>query len=174
MIENINLKDYPQASGVYKIIWFGAVIYVGSSNDLYKRMSHHRGYIKQGSKDGHKKGFYLFLQNNPFTIDFELTKNYRQREQELINYYEPIYNQNAAFTGLSIEDYKKQWYDLHKDERKQHDKQYHKQYDNQKCNYNGELLTLSALAKRFARQGIKHPTQEAKKYLIEEKEFHIV
>ena len=42
---------------------------------------------------------YLFLQNNPFKIEFELTENYRQIEQDLINYYEPIFNQRKAYTG---------------------------------------------------------------------------
>lgn len=39
-------------------------------------------------------------------------------------------------------------------------------YDNQLCYYNGETLTLNALSARFKRQGIPHPTLEAKKYLI--------
>ena len=32
--------------------------------------------------------------------------------------------------------------------------------------YENELLTLCFLRSRFSRQGIEHPTQEAKKYLI--------
>jgi hypothetical protein len=47
-------------------------------------------------------------------------------------------------------------------------KQSHKKYDNQLCDYNGEILTLHALRSRFSRAGIKHSTQEAKKYLIEQ------
>lgn len=39
-------------------------------------------------------------------------------------------------------------------------------YDNQLCCYNGEKLTLCALRMRFKRQGIDHPTIEAKKYLL--------
>lgn len=155
MLEDIELKRFPKESGVYKIIWNGCVIYVGSSKSLYQRMADHRSCIKQGSVRGYKKGFYLFLQKSPFSIEFELTENYKQREQELIDYYEPIFNNYKAFTGLTVKEY-----------HKQHSKQYQKQYDNQRCNYNGEILTLTALKKRFQRKGISHATQEAKKYLI--------
>ena len=39
-------------------------------------------------------------------------------------------------------------------------------YDNQLCSYNGEVLTLCALAARFRKAGIPHSKQEAKKYLL--------
>ena len=42
-----------------------------------------------------------------------------------------------------------------------------KEYHNQLCCYNGEVLTLNALSKRFQRAGIPHPTLEAKKYLLQ-------
>lgn len=178
MVDDIKLNGIPKQAGVYKIIWFGAVIYVGSSNDLYRRMTDHKFCIKQGSRYGHKKGFYLFLQNNPFTVEFELTENYLQKEQELIDYFEPIYNERVPFVSpLQGQEYLKQYlsyyYENHKGVMKQQHKQYRevhkedrKQYDNQKCNYNGEILTLCALKNRFQKQGIKHPTLEAKKYLI--------
>ena len=43
-----------------------------------------------------------------------------------------------------------------------------KKYDNQLCSYNGQTITLAALITRFRRLGIDHPTQEAKKYLLEQ------
>ena len=49
---------------------------------------------------------------------------------------------------------------------KEHQKEFYKEYNNQLCSYNGELLTLCALSKRFQRAGIPHPQLEAKKYLI--------
>ena len=45
-------------------------------------------------------------------------------------------------------------------------KEYHRKYDNQLCSFNGEVLTLCALRDRFRKQGIPHPTAEAKKYLL--------
>ena len=48
-------------------------------------------------------------------------------------------------------------------------KQYNKQYRKQQCLYENELLSLDALRLRFAKKGIHHPTQEAKKYLIQQK-----
>ena len=61
------------------------------------------------------------------------------------------------------------------DKRKETQKKYNKsdkgrkakkKYNNQLCCYNGQTLTLSALSTRFRRQGIEHPTIEAKKYLL--------
>ena len=40
-------------------------------------------------------------------------------------------------------------------------------YNNQLCLYNDETLTLGALRTRFQRAGIPHPTEEAKKYLLQ-------
>lgn len=69
----------------------------------------------------------------------------------------------------SIKQYQKQWYKEHSDNIKQYYKEHAdsiKQYNNQQCLYENELLTLCSLRSRFYRQGIEHPTQEAKKYLI--------
>ena len=51
------------------------------------------------------------------------------------------------------------------DKGKESHRKYQNKYDNQLCCYNGETLTLSALSMRFKKQGIDHPTIEAKKYL---------
>lgn len=48
----------------------------------------------------------------------------------------------------------------------QQNREKRKEYQNQLCCYNGQTLTLNALAARFYRAGIEHPTLEAKKYLI--------
>ena len=45
-------------------------------------------------------------------------------------------------------------------------KEYRNRYYNRICSYNSEILTFSALSKRFRRYGIEHPTAEAKKYLL--------
>ena len=52
------------------------------------------------------------------------------------------------------------------DKYKNYQKEFYKEYHNQLCSYNGELLTLGALSKRFQRAGIPHPQLEAKKYII--------
>ena len=52
------------------------------------------------------------------------------------------------------------------DEYKEYQKEFYKEYNNQLCSYNGEILTLCALSKRFQRAGIEHPQIEAKKYLV--------
>lgn len=56
------------------------------------------------------------------------------------------------------------YYDKHREDRLAQCKKYY----NRICCYNGENLTLCALAGRFRYQGIQHSTQEAKKYLLDE------
>lgn len=178
----INLKDFPKNSGVYMIKVSDEVIYIGSSKNLYRRMSRHKEHIKKGLNAERNPALYQFLSANPFTVEFKLTDDYRKLEQKLIDKYKPKFNAISAYTGLGARkgreaEYQKQYYDSHKEERKQYQKQYrdsHKeernqydnQYKNQQCLYNGETITLNALSKRFRRQGIHHSTIEAKKYLI--------
>ena len=52
------------------------------------------------------------------------------------------------------------------DKYKEYQKEFYKEYNNQLCFYNGEVLTLNALRKRFRKAGIEHPQIEAKKYLL--------
>ena len=52
------------------------------------------------------------------------------------------------------------------DKYKEYQKEFYKEYNNQLCSYNGEVLKLCALSKRFQRAGIPHPQIEAKKYLL--------
>ena len=192
MIENINLKDYPQASGVYWFICNDEIVYIGSSKNLYDRMGKHRCSIKRGSSDNKKsqQSLYQFLQQNQFEIQFKLTENYRVEEQNLIEKHNPRFNQQRAFCGVGSKkgrskEYRKAYYNKFREEclggnlnwNHNHREQlndYCNQYYRQKCLFNGEVLTLQALAARFRRQGTKHSTQEAKKYLIEEKELHIL
>lgn len=66
----------------------------------------------------------------------------KEKEQWFIETLKPVYNKYNA-KGLDVD-----------------------KYDNQLCRYNGEILTLATLSKRFQRAGIAHPTIEAKKYLV--------
>ncbi len=62
--------------------------------------------------------------------------------------------------------YQKEYYKS--DRGKESLKKSQNKYQNQLCSYNGEILTLGTLSKRFQRAGIDHPTIEAKKYLIKD------
>lgn len=196
MIEDIKLNRFPKESGAYLFKVDDEVIYVGSSINLYMRMSKHRSSIKKGSEHGYKQDLYQYLQSNHFAVEFQLINDYRQLEQELIEQHHPKYNANRAYTGVAwngnMAEYNKERYQKYKDEalkrtrqyykankeevlkrtrqyyvsHKQQKKQYHNKYDNQLCLYNCETITLCALKTRFMRMGIEHPTLEAKKYLI--------
>ena len=170
MIENIDLTKTPHSSGVYLFKDIdGVVIYVGSSKDLYQRLKQHRVRIRKGIDSERNKEMYQFLQNNPFTIEFQLEESYLQIEQKLIEKYNPKFNSVRAYTGIDCNDDKQyaiaHYYKFHEEHSKRN-KQYKKHYCNQMCNYKGETIKLNALSARFQRQGIPHPTIEAKKYLV--------
>ena len=169
MIEDLILDSFPKEAGVYLFKIGNEVIYIGSSKNLYQRMAKHRSNIRKGGNHNgtSKQELYQFLQKNHFTVEFQTTDNYRQLEQKLIEQYHPKYNILRASTGLGAKkdreaEYGRERYQKYKEEILVQKKQYH----NQPCLYRGETLTLSALSTRFKRQGIEHPTLEAKKYLI--------
>ena len=62
---------------------------------------------------------------------------------------------------------------LKSDKFKEYQKEFYKEYNNQLCSYNGEVLTLCALSKRFQRAGIPHRQIEAKKYLLNKSKDNI-
>lgn len=96
---------------------------------------------------------------------------------ELKKQLENCSNENerkALEKEITIKEYIKAHNDKYKEYRKDYYKEYYKtyrnelkKYQNQLCFYNGETLKLYTLVMRFRRAGIKHPTLEAKKYLIE-------
>lgn len=153
MLEDIVLDKFPKEAGAYLFKVDDEVIYVGSSKSLYRRMAVHKAAIKRGSEHGYKQDLYQYLQLNQFTVEFKLTDDYRQLEQELVERYHPKYNSNRA-KGLDVER-----------QKKTHRKASNN-YESQLCCYNNEVLTLATLSMRFIKAGITHPTIEAKKYLM--------
>lgn len=146
-------------SGVYKIInTITRDFYVGSSKDIKERWRSH----KKPSMHNKYSNNPLYQDMQKYGVDkfaFEILAKVepdklKEKEQQFIETLKPTYNSNNA-KGLNIERYK------------EHYKEYQKEYQNQLCNYNGKTMTLSALRKRFERQGLSNPTKEAKKYLLE-------
>lgn len=166
-------------SGIYQIVnTITGDCYIGSTVDLKRRKQQHfceycwkKEPNKQLYKDMKQYGKENFLFKTIQLCNPEELKKY---EQIAIEKYKPKYNMYAACTGMTREEYIKQYYKENTDSIKQQKKQYYKehvdsikQYGNQKCLYENELLSLDALRKRFAKKGIKHSTLEAKKYLIQ-------
>lgn len=167
MVEDIKLDAFPKEAGAYLFKANDEVIYVGSSKNLNTRMKCHRSCIRQGgSHNGTlKQDLYQFLKANPFAVEFQLTDNYRQLEQNLVEKYNPKYNANRAYTGVAWNGNRSE-YGKEYNEKYQYQKQYQSKYINQLCLYEGQVITLHALYQRFWNHGISHPTAEAKKYLI--------
>ena len=170
--------------------------YIGSSKNIKKRWALHKipstwkicpnnHLYKDMQKYGVDKFDFQILEE----VEVEHLK---ETEQKFIEKLKPTYNSIRA-NGLDFERIKKYHKEYHKypkykeyqkeyqkadkykkykneyqksDKYKESHKKADKKYNNKLCLYNGEILTLCALASRFQRAGIAHPTQEAKKYLL--------
>lgn len=162
-------------SAVYKITnTITGDFYVGSSKNVKLRWAAHK--FKSSWKRFPNNPMYLDMQK--YGIDkfvFEIieeveAEQLKETEQEFIEKLNPTYN-NYNASGLNIERYKEHHKESQKkyrqsDKGKESHRKSDKKYNNQLCCFNGETLTLAALSMRFMRQGIDHPTAEAKKYLV--------
>ena len=149
--------------GIYKIInTVTKDFYIGSSKNVKQRWAKHK--CKSVWNNCPNNPMYLDMKK--YSIDkfaFEILAvveigHLKEKEQEFIETLKPTYN-NYYAKGLDIE--------KRKEYQKEYQKKYKKQYNNKLCLYNGETLTLNALAQRFWRQGLSNPTIEAKKYLVQ-------
>ena len=175
-------------SGIYKITnTITGDFYIGSSKNVKRRLESHKWPSvwkkypnKQLYKDMKKYGVDKF----EFQVIAEVeVDKLKESEQKFIETLKPVYNSCNA-KGLNIERRKEtkkkyQKSDKGKKSNRKANNKYQKsdkgkksnrkavnKYYNQLCYYNDETMTLAALSKRFKRQGIPHPTIEAKKYLI--------
>lgn len=160
-----------KVSAVYKIVnTVTNECYVGSSKDVMQRWAVHKCPSKwrehpnsQLYQDMQKYGLNRFR----FQVLAPVMPEYlKQVEQEFIEMLHPTYN-NYNAKGWDVEKVKEVKKKYRQSEKgKEIYRKAKKKYHNQLCSYNGETLTLSALSTRFYRAGIKHPTKEAKKYLL--------
>ena len=165
--------------------------YIGSSKDVKRRWASHKWPSKWNKQPNNP----MYIDMRKYGVDkfvFEILEeveadNLKEAEQQFIETLKPTYNSNRA-NGLDIDkrkkyhkkyykeynksdkfkEYQKEYHktNKYKEYQKEFQKEYQKEYYSQLCFYNGETLTLGALRMRFKSQGIPHPTQEAKKYLI--------
>ena len=158
-------------SGVYKIEnTITGEFYIGSSIDVKNRWRKHK--CPSTWKHLPNSPMYYDMQKyGTDKFDFQIIEEVepgqlKEKEQQFIEMLKPTYN-NYNAKGLDVKrrkEYEKS--DKRKEYKKEYQKEYQKEYNNQLCSYNGEIITLGALAKRFLKAGIPHPTLEAKKYLI--------
>ena len=162
-------------SGVYKITnTITNDFYIGSSKDVKRRWANH----KCPSKWERCPNNHLYLDMKKYgtdKFDFQVIEEVeieqlKESEQQFIETFKPTYN-NYNAKGWNVErkkEYVKEYnIEYHKsDKYKESHKKTNNKYNNQLCLYNGEILTLNALACRFKRAGIEHSTIEAKKYLL--------
>ena len=144
--------------GVYKITnTVTGDFYIGSSKNIKQRWAAHKCHSRW--KKHPNNPMYLDMKKYGVdSFDFEVIAEaeesfLKEKEQKFIELLKPAYNSNNA-KGLDVE------------RRKERHKKTNNKYNNQLCLYNGKILTLNALSKRFQRAGITHPQLEAKKYLV--------
>ena len=156
-------------SAVYKITnTITGDFYIGSSKNVKRRWAAH----KWPSKWNECPNNPMYLDMRKYGIEnfvFEVIEvvepeELKEAEQKFIETLKPTYNDRNA-NGWDCERYKKYNKEYDKSDKF---KEYQKEYQNQLCSYNGEVLTLCALAKRFRRAGIEHSTIEARKYLLKQ------
>ena len=145
-------------SGIYRITnTITGDFYIGSSKNIKRRWTDHKkpsSLKKQPNNQLYQDMQKYGLDKFDFQVIAEVeVDSLKEMEQQFIELLKPAYN-NINAKGIDIERQKKS--------QKKADNKYY----NQLCFYNGETLTLCALRERFRRQGIPHPTQEAKKYLL--------
>ena len=166
-------------SAVYKITnTVTGDFYIGSSKNVKSRWREHKKPStwkrlpnNQLYQDMQKYGLDKF----DFQVIAEVEEgSLKEAEQQFIETLKPTYN-NINAKGLDVErrkkyckEYEKEYQKEYKksDKGKESNKKARNKYNNQLCYYNGENLTLNALSSRFYKAGIEHPTQEAKKYLL--------
>ena len=158
-------------SAVYKIVnTVTGDCYIGSSKDVMQRWQSHKKpsqWKNQPNSILYQDMQKIGLDKFRFQILAPVMPEYlKQVEQELIDMLIPAYNNNRA-KGLDVERHKENVRKYcQSDKGKELNRKFMKKYQNQLCSYNGEILTLNTLSARFRKTGMKHPTLEAKKYLL--------
>ena len=169
-------------SGIYKITnTVTGKFYIGSSKDVKRRWAAHKCQSKWNECPNNP----MYLDMRKYGVDkfdFEIlaeieADSLKETEQQFIEKLQPAYN-NYNAKGWDFERYKeckkeyqKEYYKS--DKGKESHRKASNKYNNQLCCYNGEVLKLCALSKRFQRAGIPHPQLEAKKYLLNKSKDNI-
>ena len=149
-------------SGVYEIInTITGDFYIGSTINLERRRREH--FNESHWKQNQNKPLYKYMQQ--YGKDNFLFKpiwlcesdELKEYEQIAIEKYNPKYNIRDAYTGLSKEEYQKQYHKENADSIKQYQKQYKKQYYTE----NTDKI------KQYNKQYYKENTDKIKQYYKE-------
>ena len=157
--------------GIYKITnTITGDFYIGSSKNIKHRWESHKWPSMWNEYPNNP--MYQDMKNYGVDkFDFQIieeveVEQLKEAEQQFIETLKPTYNSNNA-NGWNVERYKEYQKEYYKsDKGKESLRKAQNKYQNQLCCYNGEIITLGALSKRFSRAGIPHPNIEAKKYLL--------
>ena len=125
----------------------------GLNIERYKE--YHREYHKTDKYKEYQKEYQKSDKYKEYMKEYKQSDKYKEYEKS---------EKRKKYKKEYMKEYNKEY--QQSDKYKEYQKEFYKEYNNQLCSYNGELLTLCALSKRFQKAGIAHPTIEAKKYLV--------
>ena len=159
-----------KTSGVYEIInTITGDFYIGSSVDLKRREREH--FRESAWKHNQNKPLYKYMQqygkeNFLFkTIWLCVPEELKKYEQIAIDKYNPKYNVCAAYTGMSKEEYDKQYRKENADSIKQQRKQYRKEHADSIKQYNKQYnKEHSDSIKQYNKQYNKEHSDSIKQY----------
>ena len=159
-----------KTSGVYEIInTITGDFYIGSSVDLKRREREH--FRESAWKHNQNKPLYKYMQqygkeNFLFkTIWLCVPEELKKYEQIAIDKYNPKYNVCAAYTGMSKEEYDKQYRKENADSIKQQRKQYRKENADSIKQYNKQYnKEHSDSIKQYNKQYNKEHSDSIKQY----------
>lgn len=166
MLNKEKINKIPKKAGVYWFSFENKIVYVGSSKNLSKRMYYYNYYIKKGHNNNRQVDLVNYLKKHDVEINYILSENYSKLEQQKIQELKPIFNKQNVNSDLCNYKNQSEYHKLWRTKYRKHFLEYKSNYNNQLCNFNGEIKTLNALTLYFRRNGLKHPTKEAKKFLI--------
>lgn len=152
-----DMKQYGKNNFLFKTIWLC---------EPYELKKYEQAAIEKYKPKYNVKAAYIEMSKEEYRKQW-----YKENADSIKQYNKQYYKENADDIKQKKRQYRKEHMEYMKQYRKEHAdsiKQQQKQYYNRQCLYENEILTLCALRKRFARQGVEHSTIEAKKYLIGE------
>lgn len=110
---------------------------------------------KEANQEYHRK-YYL---NNKERFAERSKQYYEQNKEQMSKQHREYWEQYKITHAEQLREKSKRYYAKNKEKQKQ--------YYSRPCCYNGETLTYRALALRFGKIGIQHPSIAAKQYLKE-------
>ncbi len=155
---------------VYGIYYKNECVYIGSTVDFISRKARHKRNSVNTKERCYYGSLYVFIRENGGidNFDFRILKQFdnnisiqdlRNEEQKYINSFSNLQNKKRTEgNGLTKKEYSK----IGRDRRFMKLLEQKKQL----CKYDNQYFTLNALSIKLRKEGVEHPYEIAKKYIL--------